>query len=153
MRHFCAHATRPAGRRSFLLGTAGALAAGLTAYLGRPGSSAADSGTRPLPDHLPVPLPAPKPIAGGFDIPPLIHEFIPGPEEITLPFTLIPLQGLNVEPSTLTDFTGVTALAYHVGTVTGSDGLTYNLETDVRVFQGQYVGEDGTQHAGIFGEM
>jgi hypothetical protein len=58
-----------------------------------------------------------------------------------------------VEPSTITDFTGVTALAYHVGTVTGSDGRTYNLETDVRVFKGQYVGEDGSQHEGTFGEM
>jgi hypothetical protein len=149
MRHIFEHATWYAGRRSFLLGTAGALAAGLTAPLGRPGVSAADLGDL----HVPVPLPAPKPIPGGFDIPPLIHEFIPGPETITLPFTLITLQGLQVEPSTITDFTGVTALAYHVGTVTGSDGLTYDLETDVRVFQGQYVGEDGAPHEGTFGEM
>jgi hypothetical protein len=28
-----------------------------------------------------------KPILGGFNAPPLIHEFIPGPETITLPFT------------------------------------------------------------------
>jgi hypothetical protein len=130
MRHLFAHATRHAGRRSFLLGTAGA---------------------PPPPAH--VPLPAPHPIPGGFDIPPLIHEFIPGPEAITLPFTRITLQGLHVEPSTITDFTGVTALAYHVGTATGSDGRSYGLETDVRVFQGQYVGEDGSQRQGTFGEM
>jgi hypothetical protein len=63
------------------------------------------------------------------------------------------LQGLNVEPSTITDFRGVTALAYHVGTATGSDGLTYNLETDVRVFAGEYVAEDGSRHEGTFGEL
>jgi len=161
MRPFVAHATRHAGRRSFLLGTAGALAAGLTAPLGWLGNRRADAGALPLPAHGPLPLPAhgplplpaPQPIPGGFDIPPLIHEFIPGPETITLPFTRITLQGLHVEPSTITDFTGVTTLAYHIGTVTGSDGRTYDLETDVRVFQGQYVGEDGSQRQGTFGEM
>jgi hypothetical protein len=153
MRHFLQHATMQAGRRSFLLGTVKAFAAGLTASVIRPGISQADNGTLHPPEHVLAPLPAPKPIPGGFDIPPLIHEFIPGPETITLPFTLITLQGLNVEPGTITDFTGVTALAYHVGTATGSDGLTYDLETDVRVFQGQYVGEDGAQHEGTFAEM
>ena len=63
---------------------------------------------------------APKPIPGGIDLgsdfsPSFIHIFVPGPEEITLPFTGFALQGLNVEPSTITDFKGVTALAYHVG--------------------------------------
>jgi hypothetical protein len=153
MRHFFAHATRHAGRRSFLLGTAGALTAGLTAPLGWLGSRTADAGALPLPAHAPLPLPAPNPIPGGFDIPPLIHEFIPGPETITLPCTRITLQGLHVEPRTLTDFAGVTALAYRVGTVTGSAGLTYGLETDVRVFEGQHVGEDGSQRQGTFGEM
>jgi hypothetical protein len=62
---------------------------------------------------------------------------VPGPETITLPFTGFTLQGLNVEPSTITDFQGVTAQAYHVGTATGSDGLTYNLETDVEDLRGR----------------
>jgi hypothetical protein len=150
MRHFLAHATRQTGRRSFLLGT---VAAGLTASLGRPGISTAGSGALPPQKHVPAPLPLPKPIPGGLDLPPLIHTFIPGPETITLPFTLITLQGLHVEPSNITDFRGVTALAYHVGTVTGSDGRTYNLETDVRVFAGEYVAEDGSRHEGTFGEM
>jgi hypothetical protein len=149
MSHFLDHATHQTGRRSFLLGSAGTVAAGLTGSLGRPGISEAHIGASPGK----APLPPPKPIPGGFDIPPLIHEFIPGPETITLPFTLITLQGLNVEPSTIADFRGVTALAYHVGTVTGSDGVTYNLETDVRVFEGEYVAEDGSRHEGTFGEM
>jgi hypothetical protein len=58
-----------------------------------------------------------------------------------------------VEPSTITDFKGVTALAYHVGTVTGSDGVTYNLQTDVRVFEGEYIAEDGSRREGTFGEF
>src|SRR5262245_9243588 len=120
MRHFGKHASFQIGRRSFLLGTAGAAAISLAAALIRPKISAA---------HAPL-LPAPKPIPAGTAFPPfpLIHELFPGPEEITLPFTLVTLQGLNVEPSTITDFKGFTALAYHVGTVTGSDGITYNLE-------------------------
>jgi hypothetical protein len=143
MRHFLEPATFQVGRRSFLLGTAGTLAVGLSAGLPRPKLSEAHETS----------LPAPKPIPGGIDIPPLIHEFLPGPEEITLPFTLLTLQGLNVEPSTITDFKGFTALAYHVGTATGSDGTTYNLETDIRVIEGEYIAEDGTRREGTFAEM
>jgi hypothetical protein len=70
-----------------------------------------------------------------------------------LPFTGFQLQGFNVEPSTITDFMGFTALAYHAGTVTGSDGVTYNLEADIRVMEGEYIGEDGRRHEGTFAEM
>ena len=100
-------------------------------------------------------LPAPKPIPGGLEIglpPPydLIHVFPPGPENITLPFTGGTLQGLNVEPSTLTDFHGASAVAFHVGEAKGSDGHTYNLETDIRVMQGKYVAVDGSTRHGSF---
>jgi hypothetical protein len=150
MRYFLEHATQQVGRRSFLLGT---VAGSLATSLARPRSSAADLGTQPLWKPGLEPLPAPKPIPGGLDIPPLIHEFLPGPETITLPFTQLTLQGLHVEPSTITDFKGVTALAYHAGTVTGSDGFTYNLETDIRVIAGEYIAEDGTRREGTFAEM
>jgi hypothetical protein len=158
MRHFLEHATMQPGRRSFLLGTAGALAAGLTAPLGRPRISQANSDLPHAPQHLRAPLPPPKHIPGGIDLgsdssPSFIHIFVPGPEEITLPFTGFALQGLNVEPSTITDFKGVTAQAYHVGSITGSDGLTYNLETDVRVYQGEYVAEDGSPHEETFAHI
>jgi hypothetical protein len=104
------------------------------------------------------PLPAPQPIPGGLDlsgvglVPPydFIHVFAPGPAGLVLPFTQVVLQGLNVEPSTLTDFHGTTALAYHVGEATGSDGQMYNLETDLRVMEGQYVAVDGTMRQGSF---
>jgi hypothetical protein len=101
---------------------------------------------------LPRVLPAPTPIPGGIQIPdgPLIHTFLPGPEDVTLPFTGLTLQGLDVEPSVITDYRGVTALAYHVGTATGSDGKRYDLETDVRVMDGSYVAEDGSRRRGLF---
>jgi hypothetical protein len=155
MRHFLEHTIPQVGRRSFLLGTA---ATGLTASLGRPGISEANFDFPHPPKHVRAPLPAPKPIPGGIDLgsdfsPPLIHIFVPGPETIILPFTGFALQGLNVEPSTITDFKGVTAQAYHVGTVTGSDGITYNLETDIRVFEGEYIAENGSRHEGTFGHM
>jgi hypothetical protein len=101
---------------------------------------------------LPRVLPAPKPIPGGNQIPggPLIHVFAPGPPEVTLPFTGLTLQGLDVEPSVITDYRGVTALAYHAGSATGSDGRRYNLETDMRAMEGTYIATDGTRQRGLF---
>jgi hypothetical protein len=107
------------------------------------------------------PLPEPKPIPGGADLsglglkPPydFIHEFLPGPVGVVLPFTKAVLEGLNVEPSTITDFKGTTALAYHAGKATGSDGKTYNLETDFRVMKGRYVSVEGTRRQGTFAEI
>ena len=106
-------------------------------------------------------LPEPKPIPGGIDLsefglkPPydFIHEFLPGPKGVVLPFTKAVLEGLNVEPSTITDFKGATALAYHVGKATGSDGKTYNLETDFRIMEGRYVSVEGTRREGTFAEI
>ena len=107
------------------------------------------------------PLPEPKPIPGGIDLselglaPPydFIHEFLPGPEGVVLPFTQGPLQGLDVEPSNITDFKGATALAYHVGKAKGSDGKTYDLETDIRAMEGKYVSVEGTTKRGTFAEI
>ena len=101
---------------------------------------------------LPRVLPAPKPIPGGIQIPggPLLHAFLPGPPEVTLPFTGAQLMGLDVEPSVITDYRGFTALAYLAGTATGSDGRQYNLEADMRAMEGTYVAEDGTRQRGLF---
>ena len=104
------------------------------------------------------PLPEPKPIPGGIDLSEFglktpydfIHQFSPGPKGVVLPFTKVPLQGLKVEPSTITDFEGATALAYHVGKARGSDGKTYNLETDIMVMEGRYVSVEGTRRHGTF---
>jgi hypothetical protein len=100
-------------RRGFICTAAGATALAFVPGLSL-GELARDDG-----DDGNQRLPAPKPIPGGLDLsglglaPPyhFIHVFPPGPENITLPFTGGRLQGLDVEPSTLTDFHGTTAVA------------------------------------------
>jgi hypothetical protein len=101
---------------------------------------------------IPRVLPAPKPIPGGIQIPggPLLHVFLPGPPEVTLPFTGAQLMGLDVEPSLITDYRGFTALAYLAGSATGSDGNQYNLEADMRAMEGTYVATDGSRQHGLF---
>jgi hypothetical protein len=94
----------------------------------------------------------PNPIAGGIQIPggPLIHTWAPGDPSVTLPFSGATPMGFDVEPSTIGDFRGFSAVAFHAGTATGSDGATYNLETDMRAFKGKYIGADGKRHFGSF---
>jgi hypothetical protein len=58
--------------------------------------------------------------------------------------------GFDVDPTTIVDFRGFSAVAFHVGTATGSDGKTYNLETDIRAFDGAYVASDGVRRFGKF---
>ncbi len=96
-------------------------------------------------------LRAPSPIPGGIELAPgfVIHVWGSGDPAVTLPFTGNTLQGLDFEPSTITDFNGSTAVAYHVGSARANDGRTYNLETDIRAFEGEYV-VDGTVHHGSF---
>jgi hypothetical protein len=101
---------------------------------------------------LPRVLPAPNPIPGGLELPDgtVLHVFPPGPPDITLPFTGLTLFGLDVEPSVITDRKGFTAVAFHVGTATGSDGRQYDLETDMRAMAGTYIAENGTRQRGLF---
>jgi hypothetical protein len=96
-------------------------------------------------------LPAPEPIPGGNEFIPdqLFHVFAPGDPSVTLPFTGATLQGLDVEPGTVTDFRGSSAVAFHVGTARGHDGTIFDLETDMRAYEGQYV-VDGTVYSGSF---
>jgi hypothetical protein len=134
-------------RRRFVIGAAGTVAgAGLT-KLAWPSSTLAAS------SHATATavLPPPSPVPGGIELAPslVIHVFAPGDPSITLPFTGGTLQGFDVEPITATDFKGSSAVAFHVGSARGSDGKTYNLETDIRAFEGQYV-VDGVTHRGAF---
>ncbi len=136
-------------RRRFVLGAAGTVAgAGLTKLAWPSSTSAASS--RAMTGAV---LPAPNPIPGGaFDVGPpfgVLHVFVPGDPSVTLPFTGGTLGGFDVEPITATDFKGSSAVAFHVGSARGSDGKTYNLETDIRAFEGQYV-VDGVTHQGAF---
>jgi len=80
---------------------------------------------------------APKPIPGG--LAPGVHIFAPSS---TAPDT---------EPSAITDFKGFSALAYVNGTAMDTLGKTYTMKTDMRVFQGHYVAEDGVTRFGTFG--
>ena len=137
-------------RRKLLLGGAGAVTwVGLASALGWPETARAGAS----------PLPLPNPIPGGSDLsgfglsPPFdfIHVFTPGDPAVNaaLPFSGIPLEGLDREPATITDFNGTTALPYLAGTATGSDGTTYGLEVDVRAMEGLYVA-DGSTSRGLF---
>jgi hypothetical protein len=94
----------------------------------------------------------PKPIPGGIQIPggPQIHVWQPGDPSVTLPFSGATLTGFDVEPTTITDRRGFSAVAYHAGSAVGSDGATYNLETDIRAFAGSYVASDGVRRFGKF---
>jgi hypothetical protein len=58
--------------------------------------------------------------------------------------------GLDVEPSTITNFTGFTAFAVLAGQAEGSDGKIYNVEFDLRVMEGEYVAEDESLQQGTF---
>jgi hypothetical protein len=89
------------------------------------------------------PTAAPRPIPGGFDasfnmVPsdPLIHLLPPG---------------IGFEMSTITDFNGVVGASEIRGTARGSDGTTYDFDTDMRFMRGPYVGLDGRHHHGSFG--
>jgi hypothetical protein len=136
----------PVDRRTILrYGAVTAAAAAVSPMLPAPAGSASAHRTPDI-------VPAPRPIPGGLPLPDgsLIHVFAPGPLGVTLPFTGVQLQGLDVEPSVITDYSGFTALAFHVGTATDGDGTAYNLETDIRVMDGSYVAADGSR-GGVFG--
>ena len=91
MMHFCKHATMRIGRRSFLLGTAGAAAAGIATSLGRAGASEGSFDFLHSPKHLRPPLPEPKPIHGGTELPGL-PLFLGGRFCLSiLPFRFIPV--------------------------------------------------------------
>ena len=80
----------------------------------------------------------PVPIPGGF------HFFAPGPPRLGF-------RGLDVEPSTITNFQGDVALAYFTGTARSADGRDFRLGADMRVLRGDYVAADGISRRGVFG--
>ena len=89
----------------------------------------------------------PLPIPGGF-VPfegaPLLHGWIPGPT--SLPNRM----GLDVDPSTITNFNGFTALGYLGGSATDDSGASHDLDIDLRAYQGLYVTGDGRHLHGTF---
>ena len=92
----------------------------------------------------------PVPIPGGDIIPPLIHQYVPGPiGNPIIPF----FEGENVEPNGITNFRGFIAMAVLLGTATDGHSTNYDLISDLRVYQGEYVSADGTHHRGTFVEI
>src|SRR5439155_25709633 len=102
----------PLKRRRLVLGAAGALA----------GAALAPASVAALPDDGRARLPAPKPLDVGIRRPngTLLRVFTPGPTTVTLPYSGTRLLGPNYDSAMFTDFAGVTALAYLVGTATDS---------------------------------
>jgi hypothetical protein len=135
-------------RRGFVLGAAGALMGAGLAPWAWPNPAEAATGPVPLPEPIPggLPIGLPPP----YD---LIHLFLPGDPNITLPFSGLQLMGEDVEPTTITHFDGETAMAYLIGSATGSDGVEYGLEVDLRISEGEFVDADGNHHRGTFGML
>jgi len=87
----------------------------------------------------------PNPIPGGLD-----QSFNPVPSN---PFihVLSPGLGPQLEMGTITDFKGVLGASEIRGTAHGSDGSTWDFDTDMRFMQGTYVDRGGRVRKGSFG--
>jgi hypothetical protein len=90
----------------------------------------------------PIPLPGgdiipPTPLPGGGLFPSygLYNQFFPGPPNQTPPFDPI-----DADPHGITNFRGVTAMGYTSGSAKDNSGTRYTVITDIRVYQGEYVG-------------
>lgn len=85
---------------------------------------------------LPVPLP------GGDIIQPfgLFNQFFPG---VGAGF-----DGLNADPHGINNSRTFVAMGYTAGTATDSNGKMYNVITDIRVYQGDYIGAVSNGGAG-----
>jgi hypothetical protein len=89
----------------------------------------------------------PVPIPGGDVYPPLtspVYQFTPGPPGIPA----APADGVNAEPNGITNFDGVIAMGYTLGTATDNAGTPYQVITDIRVYKGDYYGAVPTFYLG-----
>jgi hypothetical protein len=78
----------------------------------------------------------PVPIPGGDVLPPLFNQFFPG---IGAGF-----DGLNSDPHGITNFRGSVAMGYTNGQAIDNAGHSYGIITDIRVYQGDYIGAEMT---------
>jgi len=86
---------------------------------------------------------APRPIPGGLD-----KSFMPVPKD---PVVHVLSPGIGFEMATITDFHGVVAGSETRGTAHGSDGTSYDFDTDMRFMHGSYIGLDGRLRSAAFG--
>jgi hypothetical protein len=86
---------------------------------------------------LPIPLPGGDIFVPNGPFPPygLYNQFFPGPPNQTPPFDL-----MNADPHGITNFRGVTAMGYTSGLAKDNSGNQYTVITDIRVYQGEYIG-------------
>ncbi len=99
--------------------------------------SAWGQGTPPQVSPIPIPggdvvLPAQPIPEGGFLPSALFNVFSPGVGSF--------LDGENAEPHVITNFNGHVAMGYTLGSATDNAGKQYAVITDIRVYQGDYVG-------------
>lgn len=87
--------------------------------------------------------PAPRPIPGGLD-----KTFMPVPRNA---FVHVLGPGIGFEMATISDFDGIVAGSETRGTAHGSDGASYDFDTDMRFMHGSYVGLDGRRRTAAFG--
>ena len=86
-----------------------------------------------------TPLIQPIPVPGGDVVlpsPGLINSFFPG---IGAGF-----DGQDADPHGMTNFNGHVAMGYTLGPATDNSGKPYAVITDIRVYQGDYVGAQPT---------
>ncbi len=97
--------------------------------------------TLPLWAQVQAPV-QPVPLPGGDLLTPfgLFNQFFPGVGPI--------YDGLNADPQGITNFRGLVAMGYTTGTATDNAGRIYNVITDVRVYQGDYIGAVASEPAG-----
>jgi hypothetical protein len=93
----------------------------------------------PPPQVLPIPIPGgdvvlpSQPIPEGGVLPSaLFNVFSPGVGVL--------LDGEDAEPQVITNFKGHVAMGYTLGAATDNKGNQYAVITDIRVYQGDYVG-------------
>jgi hypothetical protein len=84
----------------------------------------------------------PVPIPGGDLLTPfgLFNQFFPGIGPI--------YDGRDADPHGITNFRGVVAMGYTLGTAKDTAGRKYNVITDVRVYQGDYIGAVANEPGG-----
>jgi hypothetical protein len=91
------------------------------------------------PPVLPVPIPGGDVYAAPVN---QINQFTPGDPAAGL------FDGVNAEPNGITNFDGVIAMGYTLGTATDNAGTPYQVVTDIRVYQGDYIGAQSSFAAG-----
>jgi hypothetical protein len=79
----------------------------------------------------------PIPIRGGDLVPGygIANAFVPG-----LPGQSPPFDPIGADPQVITNFKGLTAMGYTSGLATDNKNNQYAVITDIRVYQGKYIG-------------